>query len=422
LKSNSLTGLILFLTVFVDMMGFSILFPLFPKLLNHYIQKPDDPVLSIILSIVHFLGNPDGKYSIVLFGGILGGIYSVLQFLFSPIWGKLSDSVGRKPVLVFTSFGTLFGYVVWLFSGSFSLFVLSRVITGVMGGNISVASAAMADNTTEANRAKGMGMIGAGIGLGFVFGPPISGLLSSTEIGSSFTIFSASTLLAVGLSLINLLLVLFFFQETLQEKGKSERTGFHPILRLNQTSVKELPLLSWVYFLFTLAFSGFEFCINFYLDQVYSFDPKQIGYTFVYIGFWIILVQGGIVRRISGKVSEKKMTLLGSGLLLFGMILISLYDSVYLTFFSLFFISTGSAFMHPGLSSLVSLFSPKTEQGKNLGILRGFGALSRAISPFLFSFLYFQTNASYTFLSSAVILLLVAVLVMKIRDPQYSNS
>lgn len=416
--------LVLFLTVFIDMMGFSVIFPIFPETLRFFLSRETDPVLQFFLSIIHlFESSSENRLFIVLFGGVVGSIYSILQFFFAPIWGRMSDRVGRKPALILTSTGNFLGYLVWFFSGSFTLFVISRLITGCMGGNISVASAAMADVTSEKDRAKGMGMIGAGIGLGFMFGPPLGGILSSYDLTAAYpglasygvTVFSSSALLSVLIAFFNLLLVVFVFRETFNPQTSEKRTELHPILGLRKTTVMELPLLCLIYLLFSLSFSGFEFCINFFLFDVLSFNPKEIGYTFVYLGTIIILVQGGVIRRISGKVAEKKIALFGAVSLFLGLLVLSFSKSFGLTILSLGVISLGSAFLNPGLSSLASLFSSPLEQGKNLGIMRGFGALARGISPISFALLYFSFGAFSTFTVSALLILIVIVLITGIK-------
>jgi MFS family permease len=416
--------LVLFLTVFIDMMGFSVIFPIFPETLRFFLSRETDPVLQFFLSIIHlFESSSENRLFIVLFGGVVGSIYSILQFFFAPIWGRMSDRVGRKPALILTSTGNFLGYLVWFFSGSFTLFVISRLITGCMGGNISVASAAMADVTSEKDRAKGMGMIGAGIGLGFMFGPPLGGILSSYDLTAAYpglasygvTVFSSSALLSVLIAFFNLLLVVFVFRETFNPQTSEKRTELHPILGLRKTTVTELPLLCLIYLLFSLSFSGFEFCINFFLFDVLSFNPKEIGYTFVYLGTIIILVQGGVIRRISGKVAEKKIALFGAVSLFLGLLVLSFSKSFGLTILSLGVISLGSAFLNPGLSSLASLFSSPLEQGKNLGIMRGFGALARGISPISFALLYFSFGAFSTFTVSALLILIVIILITGIK-------
>lgn len=406
------------------MMGFSVIFPIFPETLRFFLSRETDPVLQFFLSIIHlFESSSENRLFIVLFGGVVGSIYSILQFFFAPIWGRMSDRVGRKPALILTSTGNFLGYLVWFFSGSFTLFVISRLITGCMGGNISVASAAMADVTSEKDRAKGMGMIGAGIGLGFMFGPPLGGILSSYDLTAAYpglasygvTVFSSSALLSVLIAFFNLVLVVFVFRETFNPQTSEKRTELHPILGLRKTTVTELPLLCLIYLLFSLSFSGFEFCINFFLFDVLSFNPKEIGYTFVYLGTIIILVQGGVIRRISGKVAEKKIALFGAVSLFLGLLVLSFSKSFGLTILSLGVISLGSAFLNPGLSSLASLFSSPLEQGKNLGIMRGFGALARGISPISFALLYFSFGAFSTFTVSALLILIVIILITGIK-------
>jgi MFS family permease len=422
--SHKREKLVLFLTVFIDMMGFSVIFPIFPETLRFFLARETDPVLQFFLSIIHlFESSNENKLFIVLFGGVVGSIYSILQFFFAPIWGRMSDRVGRKPALILTSTGNFLGYLVWFFSGSFTLFVISRLITGCMGGNISVASAAMADVTAEKDRAKGMGMIGAGIGLGFMFGPPLGGILSSYDITASFpaltaygvTVFSSSALLSVLIALVNLILVLFVFRETFNPQTSEVRKELHPILGLRKTTVTELPLLCLIYLIFSLSFSGFEFCINFFLFDVLNFNPREIGYTFVYLGSIIILVQGGIIRRISGKVAEKKIAFIGALSLFVGLCALSFSRTIGLTILSLGFISLGSAFLNPGLSSLASLFSSAQDQGKNLGIMRGFGALARGVSPISFALLYFSFGAFTTFAVSAFLILIVIGLITRIK-------
>jgi MFS family permease len=403
---------ILFLIVFGDMMGFSIIFPLFPDTLRHYIKLGNDPIFVWIYSLAELLTNEkNSPFLIIFFGGILGSIYSLLQFLFSPIWGRLSDRWGRKPILIFSSLGSLLGYSIWLFSLSFSGFVFSRIITGAMGGNISVASASMADMTSAKDRAKGMGMIGAGIGLGFIFGPFFGGLASGIEIHDllpnleflKFTVFSLSAMISVIVALLTLILVIFVLKETNpKKKSNANFSNFHhPILDSSSLHFRAVLFVSYIYFLFIFSFSGFEFCLNFFLNEFKGFQPRDIGLTFLYIGMIIIFVQGGIVRRISGKVKEVNIILSGAGILMvgyLGMIFFSFHNfGLYL---SLGFLSVGSALIHPGLSSLASLLSKQEDQGKNLGIFRSFGSLARAFSPLTFALIYFGYGPFLVFWST----------------------
>ncbi|TGK05505.1 MFS transporter [Leptospira langatensis] len=432
-------SLILVLTVFIDMMGFSLIFPVFPETLNHFLAQAGDPVLDLLAGLTSRILEgriADWKLFVALFGGIVASLYSILQFLFSPIWGKLSDSTGRRPVLVFTCTGSFLGYLVWLFSGSFSLFVLSRLITGLMGGNISVATAAIADSTTEQDRSKGMGMIGAGIGLGFIAGPSLGGILAHTDPSYLFpffpwekmTIFPAVALMATCASLLNLLLVLFRFRETLPHNLRKAREGrMHPVLGVFDLGSKEILYIAFLNLFFLLFFSGFEFSLNFYLDQFLGFKPISIGYTFVYIGMIIVFIQGGVIRRMSGKVPEKKVGLLASFFLVIGFSLLytaSLLtpeESKYILFAALTFLAMGSAFLNPSISAIVSLFSAADEQGKNLGILRSLGSLGRGLSPILFSILYSQKGPQFSFLISGILSFVFLGLFLFVKQPNPKN-
>ncbi|WP_061269697.1 MFS transporter [Leptospira interrogans] len=424
---------VLFFTVFIDMMGFSVIFPIFPETLKIFLSQSGDPVLDQFADWTRILleaSSGDRSLFVALFGGIVASLYSILQFIFAPIWGRISDHVGRKPVLVLTSFGSFLGYVIWLFSGSFSFFVLSRVITGTMGGNISVASAAMADITNEKDRAKGMGMIGAGVGLGFIAGPPTGGLFAKINLDFlklvfpdlTFTVFPASALAATIIALINLLMILFWFRETFDQKDLLEKKKIHPILGVFTSKNKEVVLYSIFYFVFVFAFSGFEFSINFYLSQFLNYKPIEIGFTFVYIGMIIVLIQGGVFRRLSGKVDETKLIRIGTFSLLVGFFILYFVSNSYQLFISLTFLASGSALLHPSLSTLVSLVSGKEEQGTNFGMFRSLASLGRGMAPFVFCLIYFSKGPAISFLTSGLVSFLFLLFIWKLKQPKLVES
>lgn len=425
---------VLFFTVFIDMMGFSVIFPIFPETLKIFLAKSGDPVLDKFTDLTRILMEASGgdwSLFVALFGGIVASLYSLLQFAFAPIWGRISDRIGRKPILVFTSLGSFFGYAVWLFSGSFSLFVFSRVITGMMGGNISVASAAMADITSEKDRAKGMGLIGAGVGLGFIAGPPIGGLFAKVDLSfielafpeMTLTAFPASALAATFVALLNLLMILFWFRETLQKDPQTTtiHKKSHPILGVFTSKNREVVLYSLLYFIFVFAFSGFEFSINFYLSQFLNYSPSEIGFTFVYIGMIIVLIQGGVFRRLSGKVKETRLVRAGSISLLLGFALLYFVSNSYQLFIALTFLSSGSALLHPSLSTLVSLVSGKEEQGTNLGMFRSLASLGRGLAPFAFCLIYFSKGPAISFLTSGIICFCFLLLIWKLKQPAHAH-
>ena len=411
---------IIFLILFLDLVGFSIIFPLFPSLAKYYLElDPSNTFLRAILKIVDFMG--DGTMSpIVLFGGVLGALYSLLQFIFAPIWGTLSDRYGRKPILITSCLGLLLSYVLWFFSGSFTLLVIARFIGGMMGGNIGAATAVVADITTEENRSKGMALVGIAFALGFIIGPALGGLLSLIRLDLLYPSlvswgvnpFSTPALLASILSLIALLLVVFVYKETnLTKKSINTRTS-NLLTLFSQSGSKSLNWINWSYFIFILAFSGMEFTLTFLALDRLGYSSKDNAYMFVFIGFILVLVQGGFIRRRAHKIGEKKVALLGLLLLIPGLIILIFSHSSFTLYCSLFFFALGSACITPCMTSLVSLFSSKADQGSNLGVFRSLGALGRVMGPLIASLLYWHQGAAITY-SMAIFGILLAIALLK---------
>ena len=297
---------VLFLTVFVDLVGFSIIFPLFPDMLEYYGEK-DSFFAGLIAQLAELSGEQGEKrelYTRVLFGGILGSLYSILQFLFAPMWGRLSDRVGRRPVLMWTIGGLCVSYLVWIFSGSFLLLIISRVLGGVMGGNISVATAAMADSTDEKNRAKGMGMIGMAFGLGFILGPAIGALLAGIDMQGwglpGLNPFSAAATGAFLLSLWNLSWVRKSFKESLPEeaRGQAHRAGrpISPLKLFRGFDIPGVTRTNLVYFLFLVAFAGMEFTLTFVANDRFDYKSRDMMWIFIFVGLIIALVQLSLIH------------------------------------------------------------------------------------------------------------------------------
>ena len=222
---------IVFLTLFLDLVGFSIIFPLFPDLLDYYIPEAytlgSTSLLAQLIAPLYSLAelgtHSDPKFiTTVLFGGILGSFYSLLQFIFAPIWGSLSDTHGRKKILLITIAGLALSYLIWGLSGNFWILIIARLVGGVMGGNLSVATAVVADVTPKEKRTSGMAIIGIAFGLGFIIGPAIGGFLGQFNLLDIYPSlayfginpFSITAFFSLFLSLINLLWVYFKFEET----------------------------------------------------------------------------------------------------------------------------------------------------------------------------------------------------------------
>ncbi|MCZ6671417.1 MAG: MFS transporter [Verrucomicrobia bacterium] len=405
------------LTLFLDLVGFSIIFPLFPGMLEYYFDASGQS--GILGWAIPFLDSltGGGHYTAVLFGGLLGSLYSLMQFVFSPIWGRRSDRFGRKSVLKITILGTALSYLIWALSGSFEILVLGRLLGGVMAGNISVATAAVADMTSKQNRAKGMALVGVTFGIGFITGPAIGALLSTINIldfapaleSIGINPFSVPALVALVLTIINFVWLNSRFEESLdpEKRDRSKtRGGLASILDLFSVNHPGIRQVNWLYLIFIAAFSGMEFTLTFLAVERFHYSPAQNGYIFIYVGFILILVQGGIVRRLTPKVGEKRMALWGLGFGVVAFLLLSKSDTQFLFYVSLTLMAFAGGLVNPSLTSLVSLYSSEDKQGAHLGLFRSAGSLARAIGPILAAGLYWYFGATIAYLFAGFVILI----------------
>ncbi|WP_164848394.1 ferrochelatase [Halobacteriovorax sp. HLS] len=424
---------IVFFTLFLDLVGFSIIFPLFPALAKHYISVDGDNFfLTAIFSGIENLtltGGAGKLESIVLFGGALGALYSLLQFVAAPIWGTISDRIGRRPVLLVSVFGLALSYLMWFFSGSFTTLILARFIGGIMGGNISTATAVVADVTTKENRSKGMATIGIAFALGFIIGPAMGGIMSMIDLTSYYpqlanygvNPFSMAAGIAFVLSAFNLYFLYKNFDESLPEekRGKiqtSERT-FNPIALFKPLPFAGINITNFGHFFFLMAFSGMEFTLTFLAVERLSYSSMDNAYMFIFLGFVIALVQGGFVRRKAGQIGEKKVALLGLILLIPGLLAIGYASSTWLLYVGLFFLATGSSMAIPCLTTLVSLYTPSEQQGHSIGIFRSLGALARVIGPIIASIIYWKFGSSSPYVYGSAFLLIPIAMISMLPKP-----
>lgn len=430
-KSNKSTFGVVFMTIFLDMVGFSVIFPLFPSMLDYYLTRETVMGGGVVTSFVDFIkgfsfagfeGN-SFRFETVIFGGVLGSLYAILQFFFAPVWGRLSDRIGRRPVLIYTLGGTCLGYGLWIFAGDFWILVISRILGGISSGNLSVATAAIADVTSRETRSKGMALVGIAFGLGFILGPALGGLATEwnwTKDSKSLfglTPFSLAALISLFLAIFNWVWILFRFRETLPSKKRTvedhPKPAIFQLTRISNSAVRNTCL---AYLCYMLSFSGMEFTLTFLAVERFDYKPMDLAKMFLLIGGTLILAQGFFVRRFVGVIGEKKMALLGILIGSAAFVLISQSFGEYEFFFALFLMAAGVALISPTLTALTSLHSGEKEQGFHLGIFRSSGSMARACGPVLAGFAYFTCGSEAAYKIGAALLLVPFVILFKIPE------
>ena len=421
---------VIFLTLYIDLIGFSIIFPLGPDLLTHYLKlEGHTGALGWLLTHIDSLARSAGieNYAPVLFGGVISSIFSILQFVFAPFWGALSDRRGRRGVLLLTVAGTALGYLVWAVSGSFWIFLLSRIVTGAFGGNLSVATAAVADVTTREERSKAMGLVGAAFGLGLVTGPMIGAFLPHldltrhpTLVRLGFNPFSIPALIAFALSLLNLVWIWRRFTETLTPAMRAEareprlRNPIAAILGLDSPALRRANLVAFV---FSVAFVAMESSLTFLASQRFHYNERENGLLLGYLGVCAIVTQGYIVRKLLKTMEEIRVLAFGLIFSAVGLAAIGLATHLWLLLAGLAGLALGSGLVNPATTGLISLYASASDQGRVLGIFRSLGSLARAITPMLAGIVFWRLGATSVFMGGAAMAVLAFALSTTLPKP-----
>lgn len=378
MKSNK--GLMtIFLIVFVDLLGFGIVLPLLPYIAEKYEATP--------LTI-----------------GILGATYSFFQLVSGPILGRLSDRYGRKKLLAISQFGSAIGYLLLGMAHNLPLLFLARVIDGITGGNISIAQAYIADVTTKENRAKGMGIIGAAFGLGFIFGPAIGGFLAKYD-------YSYPGYFAMVVSLITVFLTMYTLPETVnsEERVKSVKAKitFQQFWKVATSSNIEYLII--VFFLLNSAFSLMQGTFALWTQKRFHFGPEQNGYIFAFIGIVSVIAQLKLLPLLVKKFHER--VLLNYSTIFFGLgfFLIPFVPNPWYLLATQSFIIFGNAMANPAIQALASENVPKEEYGETLGFLQSAGSLGRIVGPVLGGYLFGALGIDSPFFFAAFILFVIYI-------------
>ena len=391
MKKTSLA--VLFLTVFIDLIGFGMVIPF----LSFYAREYGASGTTV---------------------GMVVGIYSIMQFFFAPIWGRVSDRIGRRPVILISLTASCIGYFLFGFAHSLSVLFASRVIAGVGGANIGTAQAYIADTTTVENRAKGMGLIGAAFGLGFILGPPLSGVLSEVGIRRGWHGNLLPGLVAGSMSVIALFIALLVLGES-KKPDTTVRTGLPPQFDKRVWAElgdqKMLAAIMATLFLMLLAVAGMETSVTLHASDRFHFKQLQLAYFFTFMGVIVAVIQGGLVGKLAKRFGERTLVAFGTASYTLGLALVPEIWRVSLLYVVAFFISIGTGLCYPCLTSLVTKASPAREHGSMLGIATAVGSLARFVGPIAMGFMYDLAKARGAFYGGAVLTFAAFLIAMMMR-------
>ncbi len=361
--------LVIFITIFIDLIGFGIVIPVLP----FYVESSK------------FNATPRSV-------GLLFASYSVMQLIFSPILGRLSDKYGRRPVLFFSLLGTSLGFLVMGFATTLWMLFAGRILDGITGGNISTAQAYIADITAPEERAKGMGIVGAAFGLGFIFGPPIGGIMSRWGISVPF-------IFAAGLAFANAILLYFTLPETVtpDHPARARTTESRWALMMRSIKQTRLAFVLLIYFLFVVAFSIMTTTFALYTMYRFGYDAQHNGYLFLFIGTIAAIVQGTLIGKLVKRFGELPLVVAGALMFTVSLFIVPFVGPQAGGLAALLMITCvlaiGNSLATPALTSLSSKSVSRGEQGSVLGVTQSAASLARVVGPLLSAFLIYSATA-----------------------------
>lgn len=382
-KPNRRPLFVIFMTVFIDLVGFGMIIPLSPYLAQKF-----------------------GADSFQV--GLLMAIYSGFQFLFSPFWGRLSDRIGRRPVLLISLFGSAASHLVFGIAGSLTVLFAARAFAGLFGANISTAMAYIADVTGEKERSKGMGLIGAAFGLGFVCGPALGGIIAIYK--AEYVAFAASFI-----CFANLIMAFFVLKESLSPEIRAnlKKRGSRVASFVRAFKVPVLNSLLGISFLTAFGLSAMEASLFLYVKDVFGWSLELASFGFAYVGIAMAFNQGFLVRRLLPKYGEPPLLFFGTLLFALALLLTGFASHVWMLGVSMTLLALGSGFVNPSVNGSVSLLSEANQQGEAMGVVQSLSALARILGPPIGGYLYaaFAPSAPFYFggASALVAFFMVAV-------------
>jgi len=346
---------ILFLIVFIDLVGFGLVIPLLPYYAVRFAASPLQMTL-------------------------LFAVYSLMSMVTAPLWGRLSDRVGRRPVLMASMAAAALAYLGLAFATELWMLFAARAFAGACAGNIAAAQAYIADVTPPEGRARGMGMIGAAFGLGFIIGPVLGGVIAGNDLATAD--LKTPGLIAAGLSLVAFLGVIVLLRES-RSIGQASRARSRIAAARHALAQPVLARLLAVFFLVILAFSGMETTFAWWAIAQFGWGPRPIGFVFFYVGVLSALMQGGLIGPLTKRFGEERLMMGGLALIALGLLVLPFARELPLLVGALSALALGMGAMQPSLNSLISRRAGEDVQGEVMGVAQSVGSLSRVLGPLI---------------------------------------
>jgi MFS transporter, DHA1 family, tetracycline resistance protein len=374
---------IIFITVFIDLVGFGIVLPLLP----YYAETYGASALAI---------------------GFLSTSYSLMQFIFTPVWGRLSDRFGRRPLILLSLAGSCVGFLIFGLAHNLVFLFAGRMVAGIAGAIIPTTNAYIADVTTPENRARGMGLVGAAFGLGFILGPAIGGILAPYG-------YDKPALLASAMAGMNLVFAYFKLPESITDdirRGASKRR-FDLQTLIDALRHPRIGLLLTLYFVVTFAFSNMEATFGLLNEHRYGLSARQTGYLFTFIGLLMSLMQGVLVGRFVKLWGERWCIVLGTFTMIFGLGLLPFAPNIALYCGVIALLSFGTGINNPSIAGLLSRSSHADEQGGIMGIAQSMASLGRIIGPIWGGYAFGAFGFRWPFISAALFMTFAFLISLK---------
>lgn len=396
---------VIFLTVFLDLLGFGLIIPILPYYAERFGASPS--VITLIMAS-----------------------YSLMQFLFAPVWGRLSDRIGRRPIILMSLTMSTIGYALLGFASSLTHVFAARILAGIGNANLPTAQAYVADVTRPEERARGMGLVGMAFGLGFVFGPAFGGFLGSVAI-------ALPAFVAAGLTAFDVILAAFVLKEPERRDVGHGRLPLRLSTLIEASRRPNIGLLLALFFFATFAFAQLESTFSLYIEHRFTLNEapasgsnthgvaipdathqsaaRATGAALAVVGIVSAIVQGGLIGKLTRRYGEKRLARVGLLLLAVGMAALPGAPTLPLLFPICAVVAVGSALLHPSLAALLSRSAGAHEQGSILGLGQSLSSLARVAGPMLSGVLFQHVGLGAPYWTGGALMLFSALLSLNLR-------